>query len=166
MGPLQGNTRGSGLNATLLSCAAGATAPQSQAKAKAAKAKAIQRRPPILFSPVTLRCAPCSAGRASKGEGPADGSSCTHRGSQRASGSRSSDNGFAVAQGRRNKTRSHCTRWFADPCTILPAAFTRRYSQIFLPRSLAYSTTTLSGLTNNSINVKCRLGTRPSALPQ
>ncbi|MET3155625.1 hypothetical protein ABIE85_001419 [Bradyrhizobium diazoefficiens] len=36
-----------------------------------------------------------------------------------------------------NTARRHPTRWFADPCTIRPASFTRRYSQIFLPRSFA-----------------------------
>ncbi|SCB17256.1 hypothetical protein GA0061098_1002236 [Bradyrhizobium shewense] len=31
----------------------------------------------------------------------------------------------------------HPTKWFAEPCTISPASFTRRYSQIFFPRSFA-----------------------------
>jgi hypothetical protein len=36
-----------------------------------------------------------------------------------------------------NARKRHCAKWFADPCKISPAAFTRRYSQIFFPRSFS-----------------------------
>ncbi|MET4172350.1 hypothetical protein ABIB99_003442 [Bradyrhizobium sp. LA6.1] len=36
-----------------------------------------------------------------------------------------------------NPASCHYTKWFADPCTISPASFTRRYSQIRLPRSFS-----------------------------
>ena len=36
-----------------------------------------------------------------------------------------------------NARKRHCAKWFADPCTISPASFTRRYSQILFPRSFS-----------------------------
>ncbi|MFK4498380.1 hypothetical protein ABIF86_002671 [Bradyrhizobium japonicum] len=36
-----------------------------------------------------------------------------------------------------NARKRHYAKWFADPCTIRPASFTRRYSQIRFPRSFA-----------------------------
>jgi hypothetical protein len=36
-----------------------------------------------------------------------------------------------------NARKRQCTKWFADPCTISPASFTRRYSQMRFPRSFS-----------------------------
>ncbi len=41
---------------------------------------------------------------------------------------------LVVAEHRR---RAQCAKWFAEPCMILASAFSRRYSQIFLPRSFS-----------------------------